>query len=149
MSTNAAGEASEVFAPPEPQMTVYSKPACVQCKATERALTKLGVPFNKIDITQDPQAREYVLSLGYLQAPVVTTVDGEHWSGFRDDRLKIAATRLAETQGPEPPAEPDVRSASTSTTPRPSADRVAAPSTTSMAAAAAVMDRDRTSDIER
>lgn len=40
-----------------------------------------------IDITEDSEARDYVLALGYLQAPVVV-VGGEHWSGFRPDRIK-------------------------------------------------------------
>ena len=29
----------------------------------------------------------YVKELGHLQAPVVVTADGEHWSGFRPDLL--------------------------------------------------------------
>ncbi|MBP2527319.1 glutaredoxin-like protein NrdH [Rhodococcus sp. PvP104] len=65
-------------------VTVYTKPACVQCNATYRALGQAGIDYN---ITEDAQARDYVMSLGYLQAPVV--VAGEaHWSGFRPDRIK-------------------------------------------------------------
>lgn len=68
-------------------VTVYTKPACVQCNATYRALDRAGIDYNIIDITEDTQARDYVMSLGYLQAPVV--VAGEaHWSGFRPDRIK-------------------------------------------------------------
>ncbi|MGG7104615.1 MULTISPECIES: redoxin NrdH [Rhodococcus] len=68
-------------------VTVYTKPACVQCNATYRALDRAGIDYNIIDITEDAQARDYVMSLGYLQAPVV--VAGEaHWSGFRPDRIK-------------------------------------------------------------
>ncbi|NMD64241.1 UNVERIFIED_ORG: ribonucleoside-diphosphate reductase class Ib glutaredoxin subunit [Nocardia globerula] len=68
-------------------VTVYTKPACVQCNATYRALDQAGIDYNIIDITEDAQARDYVMSLGYLQAPVV--VAGEaHWSGFRPDRIK-------------------------------------------------------------
>lgn len=68
-------------------ITVYTKPACVQCNATYRALDKAGIEYNVIDITENAQARDYVMSLGYLQAPVV--VAGEnHWSGFRPDEIK-------------------------------------------------------------
>ncbi|MFI8664151.1 glutaredoxin-like protein NrdH [Rhodococcus qingshengii] len=67
-------------------ITVYTKPACVQCNATYRALDKAGIEYNVIDITENAQARDYVMSLGYLQAPVV--VAGEnHWSGFRPDEI--------------------------------------------------------------
>lgn len=67
-------------------ITVYIKPACVQCNATYRALDKAGIEYAVIDITENAQARDYVMSLGYLQAPVV--VAGEnHWSGFRPDEI--------------------------------------------------------------
>ena len=71
-------------------VTVYTKPACVQCNATYKALDKAGITYEKVDISVDDEAREYVLALGYLQAPVVV-VDGEHWSGFRPDRIKALA----------------------------------------------------------
>ncbi|WP_028045456.1 glutaredoxin-like protein NrdH [Cellulomonas sp. URHE0023] len=75
-------------------ITVYSKPACVQCTATYRALDKLEADYDVVDISQDADARDYVMSLGHLQAPVVI-VDGEHWSGYRPDRIKALAERLA------------------------------------------------------
>lgn len=68
-------------------ITVYTKPACVQCAATFKALDKQGIAYQKIDITQDLEAREYVMSLGYLGAPVVYASPTVHWSGFRPDRL--------------------------------------------------------------
>ena len=72
-------------------ITVYTKPACVQCNATYRALDKAGIEYAVIDITENAQARDYVMSLGYLQAPVV--VAGEnHWSGFRPDEIKKLTT---------------------------------------------------------
>jgi glutaredoxin-like protein NrdH len=43
-----------------------------------------------VDITLDPEARDYVMALGYLQAPVVVT-ESDHWSGFRPDRIKALA----------------------------------------------------------
>ncbi|MDE8649539.1 MULTISPECIES: glutaredoxin-like protein NrdH [Rhodococcus] len=58
----------------------------MQCNATYRALDKAGIEYHVIDITENVQARDYVMSLGYLQAPVV--VAGEnHWSGFRPDEI--------------------------------------------------------------
>lgn len=71
-------------------VTVYTKPACVQCKATYRALDKAGVAYRVVDISEEPDARDYVMALGYLQAPVVVAGE-QHWSGFRPDRIATLA----------------------------------------------------------
>ena len=52
-------------------ITVYTKPACVACKATFRALNNAGI--------------------AYLQAPVVYAGPDNHFSGFRPDQLKTLA----------------------------------------------------------
>lgn len=52
-------------------ITVYTKPACVQCRATFKTLDSLGIGYRKVDISIDDEARDYVMSLGHLQAPVV------------------------------------------------------------------------------
>ncbi|WP_126979590.1 glutaredoxin-like protein NrdH [Frigidibacter oleivorans] len=67
-------------------ITVYSKPACVQCTATTRALDARGLEYSVVDLTADPAAMEMVSALGYRMAPVV--VAGEaHWAGFRPDMI--------------------------------------------------------------
>jgi glutaredoxin-like protein NrdH len=71
-------------------VTVYTKPACVQCTATKKALDKQGISYDIVDITMDPEARDYVFALGYTSAPVVIAGD-DHWSGFRPDRIKATA----------------------------------------------------------
>ncbi|MDO5726735.1 MAG: glutaredoxin-like protein NrdH [Bowdeniella nasicola] len=75
-------------------ITVFSKPNCVQCDATYRALRKQGLDYTVVDITEDAEALENVKALGYVQAPVVFA-DGEHWSGFRPDRIKAIARQAA------------------------------------------------------
>ena len=75
-------------------VTVYTKPSCVQCNATYRALDAKGIDYEVHDLTEDPAALERMKSLGYLQAPVVV-VDEEHWSGFRPDKIDELAARLA------------------------------------------------------
>ena len=75
-------------------ITVYTKPACVQCNATKKALDKAGLDYELVDISLDDTARDYVMSLGYLQAPVVVAGD-DHWSGFRPDAIKALATAQA------------------------------------------------------
>ena len=77
-------------------VTVYTKPACVQCNATYKALDKAGVAYDVVDIRVDDEARDYVMALGYLQAPVVV-VGTEHWSGFRPDRIKALAGAVTAT----------------------------------------------------
>ena len=67
-------------------VTVYSKPACVQCNATVRALDKKGIEYKVIDMSQDMDALERVRALGYMQAPVVMA-GSDHWSGFRPDKI--------------------------------------------------------------
>ncbi|WP_027598231.1 glutaredoxin-like protein NrdH [Pseudomonas sp. MOIL14HWK12:I2] len=67
-------------------ITIYSKPACVQCNATYRALDRQGIAYQVVDIEQDAKARQTVESLGYRQVPVVVVGD-DHWAGFRPDKL--------------------------------------------------------------
>ena len=80
-------------------ITVYSKPDCVQCDATYRALNKHGLDYAVIDITRDEEALQTVKDLGYQQAPVVFA-DGDHWSGFRPDKIKsLAAAERLDQEG--------------------------------------------------
>lgn len=75
-------------------ITVYTKPACMQCTATKKALDRAGLEYELVDITMDSQALDYVMALGYTAAPIVVA-DGEHWSGFRPDRIKSLAAQVA------------------------------------------------------
>ena len=73
-------------------VTVYSKPNCVQCNATYRALEAKGIEYTIIDLNENESAFDTVKRLGYLQAPVITTTD-DHWSGFRPDKINaLSAT---------------------------------------------------------
>ncbi len=73
-------------------ITVYTKPACVQCNATYRALDAKGIEYVIHDLSEDPTALEAVKALGYLQAPVVVAGE-DHWSGFRPDKIDELAKR--------------------------------------------------------
>ena len=68
-------------------VTVYSKPNCDQCNATYLQFDKAGIEFRVVDLTEDAEARDYVMSLGYRQAPVVVA-GTPHWAGFRIDRIR-------------------------------------------------------------
>lgn len=67
-------------------ITVFSKPACVQCVATYRALDQRGIAYSVVDISQNDEALAMVRGMGYLQVPVIMTGD-DHWSGFRPDKI--------------------------------------------------------------
>ncbi|MBU8579677.1 MULTISPECIES: glutaredoxin-like protein NrdH [Brevibacterium] len=71
-------------------ITVYTKPACVQCTATFRALDSRGIDYRAVDLTEEPGALDVVKAMGYMQAPVVVT-DSDHWSGFRPDKIATLA----------------------------------------------------------
>ncbi|GAA1475220.1 glutaredoxin-like protein NrdH [Corynebacterium felinum] len=71
-------------------ITLYTKPACMQCTATKKALDRAGLEYDLVDISIDDDAREFVMALGYLQAPVVMA-NGEHWSGYRPERISSLA----------------------------------------------------------
>ena len=75
-------------------VTVYSKPSCVQCNATYRALTKKGIDYTVVDVTEDAGAYEHVVELGYQQVPVVETAS-DHWSGYRPDKISSLALLLS------------------------------------------------------
>jgi len=67
-------------------VTVYSKPSCVQCNATYRALERKGVDYRVVDLSEDQAAFDMVRGLGYMQVPVVVAGD-RHWAGFRPDMI--------------------------------------------------------------
>jgi glutaredoxin-like protein NrdH len=78
-------------------ITLYTKPSCVQCTATHRALDAAGIPYVTVDLATTNHALEHVIALGHLQAPVVINdTTGESWSGFRPDLIDAIAVRLKE-----------------------------------------------------
>lgn len=67
-------------------ITVYTKPACVQCEQTKKLLTKNGLDFETVDITEDIAAYDKVVSMGFQAAPVVNAGD-EWWAGFNPAKI--------------------------------------------------------------
>jgi len=67
-------------------VTVYTKPACVQCEATKRMMDKLSIDYDTIDITLDTEAFDMLISKGYKSAPVVIT-DNDSWAGFNPEKI--------------------------------------------------------------
>lgn len=83
------------------KITLYSKPACVQCTATKRVLDKAGLTYTTVDVSVDTEALERIVAMGFMQAPVVEldelVMDSQErgdgvtytntWSGFRPDLI--------------------------------------------------------------
>ncbi len=68
-------------------ITVYSKPSCVQCTATYRALDNKGVPYRTVDLTEQPtEVVDGFKARGLMQAPIVVT-NTDEWAGFRPDKV--------------------------------------------------------------
>lgn len=75
-----------------PDVTVLSKPGCVQCNATCRSLDSANVEYAHIDLSQYPDALDWALDHGYQQAPIVivgdmSSEDFTAWTGFRPDKI--------------------------------------------------------------
>lgn len=71
-------------------LTVYYKPNCIQCEMTKIWLDQNKIPYDTVDVIENPEALEEIKSLGFKSMPVVTL--DEHfenaWSGYNLDRLE-------------------------------------------------------------
>lgn len=71
---------------------LLSKPACMQCDATDMTFASGNVKFTKTDMTQNPEALALAKSFGFMQAPVVVVRDLagniiDKWSGFNPAKI--------------------------------------------------------------
>ena len=70
--------------------TVYTKPSCVQCDMTKRYMDKNGIAYSTVDITENPEALDMILGMGFSSAPVVISGDLS-WAGFQPDKINLLA----------------------------------------------------------
>jgi len=79
------------------QVTVFSNPGCYQCEATKRHLTRTGVKFDAVLLTDNHAAYERLHDAGWRGVPVieVRNADGvlvDSWDGYRPGHLdRLAA----------------------------------------------------------
>lgn len=92
-NTTAPVEAEDI-------VLVYSMPQCQACRMTQRALEKENVPFEVVDLQDNPQLIEEFREQGLTSAPIVE-YHGERSAGFRPDRLRNIAASLTR---PDPAA---------------------------------------------
>ena len=75
-------------------IVIYTTPSCVQCTMTAKAMDKLGIIYDKIDLSQHPDLIERFRAMRHLAAPIVVT-DKKTWSGFRIEKIRSLAQFLA------------------------------------------------------
>jgi glutaredoxin-like protein NrdH len=57
---------------------------------TKRYMDKNGIEYTTVDITQDPDALDMILGMGFSAAPVVISEKGS-WAGFQPDKINLLA----------------------------------------------------------
>jgi mycoredoxin len=59
-------------------LTMYSTPWCGYCTRLKRALEREGIYFREVDIDQDREAADYVMSIngGNATVPTIVLADG-------------------------------------------------------------------------
>ncbi|MBN8883045.1 MAG: glutaredoxin-like protein NrdH [Salana multivorans] len=86
----------------ERPVTVYTKPDCVQCDATKRALHKYEIPFIEMNLSDNMDVLDRLKAAGWMRAPIVETADGQMWSGFRPDKIRdLASPKASRAPGAE------------------------------------------------
>lgn len=68
-----------------PKVTVMTMENCQPCKAVKRWLDREGVDYEEKDAMEHV---DYIASLGYRQAPIVITENGDHFYGFNIGKLQ-------------------------------------------------------------
>jgi glutaredoxin-like protein NrdH len=76
----------------EVMVTIYTKNNCVQCDATKRMMDKLGVAYDTVNMTTNPEELDKVMALGFRAAPVVITDSDGSWSGFNPSKIEALAS---------------------------------------------------------
>lgn len=52
-------------------IVLYTQPSCYPCKAAADSLERQGIPFEKVDVTVDPEAAERLRRNGFQSTPVI------------------------------------------------------------------------------
>jgi len=50
-------------------------------------MDKIGVEYTTVDITEDSDALDKLIEMGYKAAPVVVTDEGTSWAGFQPQKI--------------------------------------------------------------
>lgn len=83
------------------KVQLFTKDACMQCKATKRRLDKHGLAYDEHRLEHHPDVVADLKSRGYLQAPgvILRDTDGtvlDAWGGFDVAKIDAAVARIRE-----------------------------------------------------
>ena len=68
------------------EVTIYTSPTCVHCKAAKAFMADNNIAYTEKDVAADTEARQWMLDHGYRGVPVIV-VDGEEIIGFDQKKL--------------------------------------------------------------
>jgi glutaredoxin 3 len=63
---------------------IYTTPWCGYCRAAERLLNKKGVAFENQDVSNDPQARRWLVEASGQNTVPQIFIDGKSIGGFSE-----------------------------------------------------------------
>ena len=63
------------------EIKIYTSNTCVFCKAAKQYFNENNIEFKEMNIDENPDAVEYLVSKGYRGVPVIN-IDGENIVGF-------------------------------------------------------------------
>lgn len=70
------------------KVTVYSKDGCMQCNFTKSFLEENDIPFESVNITQEPERADEVREMGFQTVPVIVIEGEKPFFGFRPELLE-------------------------------------------------------------
>jgi glutaredoxin 3 len=84
---------------PDKPIVIYTTRICPYCVAAKRLLAGLGVPFDEVDLTADPELRVRLSeATGWRTVPMVF-VEGRLIGGYDDLQALVRAGGLAHLRG--------------------------------------------------
>lgn len=73
-------------------LTIYTTGRCSDCQATKMALDRLGVPYEEVNIEEDPDAAAYVVETNGGRRSVPTLAFGDDAASLSNfDRRRLDA----------------------------------------------------------
>lgn len=73
-------------------VTIYTTPTCVHCKAAKAYMKENDIAFTEKNVVEDTEAREWMNERGYRGVPVIV-VDGEEMLGFDQKKFSELVNR--------------------------------------------------------
>lgn len=66
---------------------IYTKNDCINCDSTKSLMDELQISYTVVNMDDVPSAKAAVKGMGFRQAPVVVTKNG-NWSGHKEEKIR-------------------------------------------------------------